>query len=117
MPFSVTEVLGGPVWWAILTLYLIVIGQAIFVRADSLRTKRRDRFAAIPEPRLLYTGVATIYLICVVTAWTPLFPRQWALVPVLMTPLAFVISTAYLLRVVFPKPAVALAEVDDVEGD
>jgi hypothetical protein len=116
MPFSVSEVLGGPVWWAILTLYLIVIGAAVFVRVDSLRAKRLERFSEMREPRLIYTGVATIYLICVVVAWTPLFPRQWALVPVLMTPIAFFVCTAYLLRVVYPKPVPALV-IDDAEND
>ena len=104
MPFAVSNVLAGPVWWAVFSVYVIVIAVAVFVRIDSLRDKRQARLAEIPEPRALYTWWETIYLICVVGVWIPFVPREWATIPVLMTPISLGIGAAYLLRVVFPKP-------------
>jgi hypothetical protein len=117
MPFAVSNVLAGPVWWAVFVVYLIVIATAVFVRVDSLRDIRHARFTEMPEPRIIYTGWETLYLIAVVGVWLPFVPREWSTIPVLMTPISLVVGTAYLLRVVFPKPPKVAPAVQASKGD
>lgn len=117
MPFAVSNVLAGPVWWAVFCVYVIVIGLMVFVRVDSLRDKRHERLEQMPEPRIIYTGWSTIYLICVVGVWIPFVPRVWATIPVLMTPISLIVGTAYLLRVVFPKPPMPVPAVQTSESE
>ena len=105
------QVLGGPVWWLIFGIYLLTIAFALFTLADALRPKRAERFAQIREPRWLYAGFAAIYLVCVLGAWIPALPRVLTVIPVALAIPMLVVGFAYLLRVVFPKPAVEPAEL------
>ena len=98
------QVLGGPIWWLVMGLYLLTIGLAIFTLVDSLRSRRAERFSAIWEPRLLYAVPCLLYLLFVVGVWAPIVPRPVSAVPVALTPLVLALGVAYLLRVVFPKP-------------
>jgi hypothetical protein len=102
------QVLGGPVWWFVFGLYLLTIALAVFVLIDSQRPARREALAAIPEPSWLYAVFTGVYLVVVVGVWIPAVPRIVAVVPVVLTPIALALSVAYLLRVVFPKPASAM---------
>lgn len=113
MPFIFSNVLGGPVWAAVATVYVIVIAVAIFVCLDAFRPRRRERFAEILEPRVLYVGLSLLFLMCVAGVWLPQVPRDWSLLPVLFTPFGLATGTAYLLRVVYPAPPVG----DYMTGD
>jgi hypothetical protein len=108
MPFILSSELGGPIWAAVASVYVVVIALAIYVCVDCLLPKRQARLAQIPEPRLLYLGVSALYLACVVGVWIPSIPHEWSLIPVLFTPLELAIGAAYLLRVDFPAPTAAL---------
>jgi hypothetical protein len=98
------QVLGGPVWWYFVAVYLIAIALAIFVAVDTLVPARASRRAEIPEPSWLYGAVEFVYLVCAFGAWLPAIPRALTAVPVGMTPVAIAFGVAYLLRVVYPKP-------------
>lgn len=110
------QVLGGPVWWYVMGVYLLTIVLAAFCLADSLRATRRERFAELPEPAWLYTIAFAVYLVCVVGVWIPVVPRAVAAVPVILTPFALALGVAYLLRVVFPKSGVGSSD-DTGEDD
>jgi hypothetical protein len=105
MPFILSNELGGPIWAAVASVYVVVIALAVYVFIDSLLPKRQARLAEIPEPRALYLGVSAVFLLCVVGVWIPSVPRDWSLVPVFFTPLELAIGAAYLLRVDFPGHA------------
>lgn len=112
MPFILSDVLGGPIWAAVATVYVTVIAMALYVAVDALRPKRQKRFAEILEPRILYVASSFIFLLFVVGVWLPTVARDWSLMPVAFTPLEFAIGTAYLLRVVFPAPPADGHEAD-----
>jgi hypothetical protein len=117
VPGGAPEVLGGPVWWFVVGVYLLAIALAAFVLIDSSRPRRRDRLAALPEPAWLYAGMSGLYLACVVGAWIPGVPRVLTVIPVFLTLLAMPTAVAYLLRVVYPKPAGGDAAEGQTAGD
>ena len=98
---------GGPVGWYFLFVYAAAMLLAVYVAVDSLRPKRRARMAALPEPWWLYFGFQAAFLVFALFGWVPPLPRWVAVISVAMTPFALVEQVAYLLRVVFPKPAPA----------
>jgi hypothetical protein len=98
------QVLGGPIWWYIVAVYVIAIALAFFVVADTLLPVRASRRAEVREPGWVYGAFQLVYLLCVLGAWLPVMPRPFAVVPVVLTPVSLVVGVAYLLRVVFPKP-------------
>ena len=114
MPGGAPEVLGGPLWWYFVGVYLLAIGLAAFVLVESLRTQRRERLAELPESERLYPIAAGVFLVCVVGVWIPIVPRPVSVVPIVLAPFALVLGVAYLLRIVFPKPT-AIAR-DDAPG-
>jgi hypothetical protein len=101
------QVLGGPVWWYFFGMYVLTIVLALFVLVDSLTPRRKARLAEIREPGWLYSVATAVYLACVVAVWIPGMPRILSVVPVVLAIPALVLEIAYLLRVVFPKPAPA----------
>jgi hypothetical protein len=109
VPGGAPEVLGGPVWWYFVGVYVLSIVIAAFTLVDSQRPGRHERLAGLPEAAWLYPVMSGIYLVCVVGVWIPGIPRVLSVVPVLLTPFALAVSVAYLLRVVFPKPETAEA--------
>ena len=110
------QVLGGPIWWFLVGLYVLTFGLSAYCLIDSFRPARAERIAALPEPGWLYSVAFTVYLVCVVGVWIPLIPRGVSVVPVLLAPFALALGIAYLLRVVFPKP-VSTAKGDDGQAD
>ncbi len=94
---------GGPVGWYFLLVYGAAVLLAAFVIVDSLRPRRRVRFAELPEPWWVYTGLQVVFLAFALFGWVPPLPRWVAVIPVAMTPFALAEQIAYLLRVVFPK--------------
>jgi hypothetical protein len=96
---------GGPVGWYVLALYVLAVGLGIFVLIDSQRPARHDRLAELREPAWIYPVFAGGFLICVVSVLLPFVPVAFSAVPALLTPFWLGVSVAYLLRVVFPKPA------------
>jgi hypothetical protein len=59
MPFILSSEMGGPIWAAVASVYVVVIVLAIHVCIDSLRPKRQARLAEIPE-RVCYLGVSAV---------------------------------------------------------
>jgi hypothetical protein len=96
---------GGPVGWYILAMYVLAIGLAIFMLVDSQRALRRPRLAELPEPGWIYPVFGGGFLIFVVSVLLPFVPVVLSAVPALLTPFCLALGVAYLLRVVFPKPA------------
>jgi hypothetical protein len=101
---------GGPVGWYFLFIYVTAVLLAVFVVIDSLRSKRRARVEALPEPAWVYPAFQGVFLAFALFGWVPPLPRWVAVIPVAMTPFALAEQVAYLLRVVFPKPSSAPAE-------
>ena len=99
------QVLGGPVWWYVMGLYVLTIVLALYCAIDAQRATRRERLEGLREPAWLYRVSFAVYLVCVVGVWIPAVPRPVSVVPVLLTPFALALGVAYLLRVVFPKLA------------
>jgi len=103
------QVLGGPVWWYFVGVYVLAAALAVYCLSDSLRPTRASRLADLREPNWLYTVLFAVYLVCVFGVWIPAIPRAVSAVPVVLTPLALALAVAYLLRVVFPKASVEAA--------
>lgn len=110
--------LGGPVWLFAQLVVLLAIVLNLFVLVDSLRPKRRaDAAARLPEPLWVYAAFSAIFLgLSLVVTVIPGLQVTAAAVP-LATPLALVVGVAYLLRVVFPKPAPDGADGDQAVDD
>jgi len=108
---------GGPVGWYFLLLYGGTVLLAAFVLIDSLRPGRRERLAALPEPSWLYTGFQAVFLVFALFGWVPPLPRWVAVIPVALTPFALAEQVAYLLRVVFPKPAKPAQSAEQPNSD
>ena len=117
MPGGAPEVLGGPVWWYFVGVYLLAIALAAYVVIDSLRSQRRERLARLPEPARLYPIAAGAFLVCVFGVWIPAVPRPVSVVPIVLAPFALVLGAAYLLRVVFPKPVADDAAEGQTPGE
>ena len=104
MPGGAPQVLGGPLWWSVVGLYLFVMVLAAFVLVDSLRPLRRDRLAELPEPAWVYPALTGLHLVCFFGVWIPGMPRALSVIPVILTLVMLPTGVAYLLRVVYPKP-------------
>jgi hypothetical protein len=117
MPFILSNEMGGPIWAAVATIYVIVILLAVYVCVDCFLPKRQARLGEIFEPRVLYWGLSAFYLLCVFAVWTPSVPRGWSLVPVFLTPLELAIGATYLLRVDFPAPPTTIPAGEDASQD
>jgi hypothetical protein len=107
VPGGAPLLLGGPLWWFIFGVYVMVLALSLYVTIDSLRPVRRAELAELPEPSWLYTAVEAAFAAIAMGVWIPGVPRVFAAVPGLGFPVAMGFGVAYLLRVVFPKPAVA----------
>jgi len=128
VPRGAPQVLGGPVWWLAMGVYILTAALGLFVFIDSVRPAGRSRFDAVREPWWVYTASEAVYLCLLFGVWIPKVPRALSAIPVLLTPFALALGVAYLLRVVYPKPvaetaaesgegAVASDEVSSAEGD
>ena len=111
------QILGGPLWWYFVVVYVLALGLALFVAIDSRRTVRADTLASLREPAWTYTVLQPLFLALALIVWLPFIPRALAVVPVLLTPLAIAGQVAYLLRVVFPKHPLATAEEFEILAD
>jgi hypothetical protein len=98
------QILGGPIWWFAMGIYLLAAGLGLFVLIDSIRPNGRLRFGALREPWWLYAVSEGIFLVFLFGVWIPRVPRIVSAIPVALTPFALALGVAYLLRVVFPKP-------------
>ncbi|MDR3687294.1 MAG: hypothetical protein P4L93_10100 [Coriobacteriia bacterium] len=107
---------GGPVGWYILGMYVLAVGLALFVLVDSLRAVRREHLAELPEPAWIYPVFGGGFLVFVFSVLLPFVPVAFSAVSALLTPFWLAIAVAYLLRVVFPKPA-QLDEASEVAAD
>ena len=111
------QILGGPLWWYFVVVYVLALGLALFVAIDSRRGARAEALAALREPSWIYSVLEPLFLALAVVVWLPFLPRALGVAPVLLTPFALAGQIAYLLRVVFPKtPPAAIAEQPDDES-
>ena len=99
--------LGGPVGWFLVILLVAAAVGSLYVVVDSLRPARRHRLETLPEPWWLYLAVEGLYFIALAVSQTGLLPPIVGGVAAITTPVALGFLAAYLLRVVFPKPAAA----------
>ena len=99
--------LGGPVGWFVVILLVAAAAGSLYVVVDSLRPARRQRLEALPEPWWLYLALEGLYFVALAVAQTGLLPPIVAGLAAITTPVALGLLAAYLLRVVFPKPAAA----------
>jgi hypothetical protein len=111
-------ILGGPIWWFMFALYVLVLGLAAYVSIDSWRSDRAERLAALREPAWVYRVLQPAFLAIAIAVWLPFVPRVFAAVPVGLMLFALVGEFAYLLRVVFPKqPRTAPSEEFELLAD
>jgi len=103
-------VLGGPVFWIATGLLLVAGALAAFIVFDSLRRAFFPGARPAEPLRLFYVVPQALYLFVVVLGQVRAIPVLVTGIFVLLTPLALVQGIAYLLRVVFPKPADAAGE-------
>lgn len=104
------QILGGPVWWFFVVAYVLTLGLAAYVSVDSWRTVRSERLAALREPSWLYRVLQPAFLALALLVWLPFVPRIIAVIPVGLMPFALAGQIAYLLRVVFPRPAASATD-------
>jgi len=109
-------ILGGPVYWLMVILLLLAGMLAAFVVLHASLVARRGRLAEKPVSLWLWAGPQAAYVALLFLVQTPLLPLVASAVLVLLTPLALIQSIAYLLRVVFPKPADSI-DSEDVAAD
>ena len=108
MPGGAPQILGGPVWWFAVIVYVLAIGLAAYVSIDSWRPVRAEKLAALREPAWVYSVLQPAFLAFALIVWLPFVPRVAAWIPAIpvgLMPMALFGQVAYLLRVVFPKPA------------
>lgn len=111
MPGGVPELhglgwlLGGPVGWYLAILYVLAFLLAAYTAVDSLRRRRATRLAELPEPSWLYAGVGGVYIASVLITFVRGLSPVFGAITAGLIPLAIGFGAAYLLRVVFPKPA------------
>ena len=111
------QILGGPLWWYFVIVYVLALGLALFVAIDSRRAVRAGALLSLREPAWIYGVLQPLFLACAVIVWLPVVPRFLAVVPVVLVPFALAGQVAYLLRVVFPKRACVAADDSDAESE
>ena len=111
------QILGGPLWWYLVIVYVLAIGLSIYVSIDSRRAERAETLASLREPAWLYDVCQPAFLFLVVVVWLPFLPRGLSVLPVVLVPFALADQAAYLLRVVFPRPASTPGSDVDAKDD
>jgi len=121
VPGGAPQVLGGPIWWLVVGVYVGTLVLSVFVLVDSLRPVRRAAAELrLPEPLSLYTAGEAVFLALALVVWFEPVVKAlpWlGAVPVLLVPLAIALGVAYLLRVVFPKPPSGAGDVPDARSE
>ena len=105
---SSSQTLAGPVWWFLVGTLLLAVGLALFVVADGTRRLARARRGAegvTGRDPLGYVIVEGVFLVIGLVAQVPGTPREIGAVVAVGIPIALVVGTAYLLRIVFPTRA------------
>jgi len=97
-------ILGGPVYWFMVTLLVLAGMLSAFVVLHAVLVARRGRLADAPLPLALYAVPQAGYLALLFIVQGPWLPPIATAILVLITPLALIQQVVYLLRVVFPKP-------------
>lgn len=84
---------------------LLATGLAIFTLVESVLPRRQEAGSRLPEPLWIYTvGQGLFLALLLLVQWGPLPPIASAVL-VLLVPASLVLSFAFLLRVIFPKPS------------
>lgn len=110
-------VLRGPVWLLATVLMLGAVGLALYVVADSVRrSSGRRRGGTVARAPWTYAAVQLIFLGALMVAQLLGGVSIVSAVPVALAPVAFAVGVAYLLKVVFPKGAVAADEPEQAFG-
>jgi drug/metabolite transporter (DMT)-like permease len=97
--------IAGPVIWFVEGLLVLSAVLALFVTIDSARPVRRERFAQLPEPWWLYTATMGVFLAFLLAVQTGRLPAISGAILLALVPFALAEQVAYLLRVVYPRPA------------
>jgi hypothetical protein len=98
-------IIGGPVLLMTTGLLFVEGMLAVFVAIDGARRLVRPPTGATPSRRLLFYVVPqALYVLLMFLGEINATPMIVTGVVMLMTPIVFVQSVVYLLRVVFPKP-------------
>lgn len=106
--------LGGPVWLFATVFILVTLVLAVFVVLDSLRPGRVAA-ATVREPLWVYTAGEALFLAALALVAVSSGMSLISAVPVVAAPFALALGIAYLLRVVFPKPAEG--DLDSIADD
>lgn len=109
-------VLGGPVYWFMVTLLVLAGMLSAFVVLHALLVSRRGRLAGAPCFVALYAVPQAIYLALLFTVQGPWLPPIATAILVLFTPVALIQQVVYLLRVVFPKQGAQAEMVESGEA-
>ena len=99
---------GGPVFAFVMVLVVSAAGLSAFMLYDTVR--RTASAYPVRDPRWIYQFVSAVYLIGVVLALLPAMKGRVGAILALATPLLLAAGVAYLLRIVFPKPAADATE-------
>ncbi len=110
-------VLGGPVYWFMVTLLVLAGMLSAFVVLHSVLVARRGRLSDAPLSVALYAVPQAVYLALLFIVQGPWLPLIAAAILVFITPLALIQQVVYLLRVVFPKPGARTEAVEPAELD
>ena len=94
---------AGPVFAFAMVLVVSSAGLSAFMLYDTVR-RAADAYR-VPEPRWAYQLVSAAYLLGVVLAFLPALKGRVGAALAIATPFVLAAGVAYLLRVVFPKPA------------
>jgi len=102
----------GPGMYVFFGLFVLIAACGVWMMIDSARAKRRNRkmFHHIPrEPLSVYRLCGGIYmalfLLMIVLIAATSKPSNLAMVVLIAAPFMVIVELAYLLRVVYPKPA------------
>ena len=110
-------VLGGPVYWFMVTLLVLAGMLSAFVVLHALLVSRRGRLAGAPWSVAFYAVPQAVYLALLFIVQGPWLPLIAAAILVLITPLALIQQVVYLLRVVFPKRVTQAETVESGESE
>lgn len=121
-------VFGGPLYWAVMVLIVIVTVGAAALVIDALR-RPRDSFKGLGfGTRWIWIVPVAVYLVSIVVLfWTAFLPipaimdrvaaGQWtATVTGLLMFVSVPLEIAYLLRVVFPVPGAAPEPLEHLDA-
>lgn len=108
-------ILGGPVFWVVTGLLFVAGMLAAFVVIDAVRRARFPGSRPAEPLRWFFLVPQAVFLVLMLLGQGGAIPIVVTGIVVISTPLALAQGVAYLLRVVFPKPAAPEATEEEFE--